>query len=85
MAEKQMIQFGIGFLKHEKEKSDYQKDSVENDTIDNIIGLFNTTSNDKSMAKEILKVSQIDNSMVPKLFFFTLKFSCIKTKEEYAR
>merc|ERR1719509_736681 len=69
MLEKQMIQFGIGFLKHEKEKSDNQKTSLENDTTDNIIGMFNTTSNDKSMPKEILKISQFDNSMVPKLFF----------------
>merc|ERR1719509_309115 len=68
MAEKKMIQFGIGFLKHEKEKSGYQKTSAENDTTDNIIGMLNTTSNDKSMAKEILKISKLDNSMATERF-----------------
>jgi len=75
MAEKQMIQFGIGFLKHEKEKSGYQKTLAENDTTDNIIGMFDTTSNDKTMAKEILKISQLDNSMATKLFSSPSLFS----------
>merc|ERR1719509_302475 len=60
-----MIQFGIGFLKHAKEKSGYQKTLAETD---NIIGMFDTTSNDKTMAKEILRISQLDNSMATKLF-----------------